>query len=129
LEEVVRSVVMQEPVAAVLVESRFSITCSAVGAVAEPVRATQQDSPAVLDLRLTVTEFTVDPPLDGEVVQMGVTLLGIARLVTGLRTLVIPSATIWLLSAVKAAPVTLAWSVGLGDSLKRLTSRVYPKVV
>ena len=102
LELVVRSVVMQVPDAAVFVASRPSITCSAVGAVEEPVSATQQDLPAVLERRFAVTELTVDPPLVGAVVQVGVTLDGIARLVTELSGVVAesPSAISRLLRAV-----------------------------
>jgi hypothetical protein len=128
-ELVVVSVLMHVPLTAVLVASRLSITCSGVGAVEEPVRATQQERPAVLDRRLTVTELVVEPPLAGAVVHVGVTRVGMALLVTEFRAFVSPSVTSKLLRVVKAVPVTLAWSVGLGDSLKRFTSRVYVKVV
>jgi hypothetical protein len=115
---------MQPPGVTVKVESRPSMTCSAVRVEEELARAMQQDLPAVLERRLTITELGVDPPLVGAVVQVGVTLEGIALLVTELSALVTPSATSKLLRAVRDAPVTMAWSVGLGDSLKRLTSRV-----
>jgi hypothetical protein len=115
---------MQVPLTAVLVASRLNITCSGVGAVEEPVRATQQERPAVLDRRLTVTELVVEPPLAGAVVHVGVTRVGMALLVTEFRAFASPSATSKLLRDVKAVPVTLAWSVGLGDSLKRFTNRV-----
>jgi hypothetical protein len=99
---------MHVPLETMFVASRPSMTCSAVGVEDDPVRATQQIFPAMLARMLAVTELIVDPPLVGAKVQIGVTLVGMALLVTEFSAFISPSATSMLLRAVRVVPVTLA---------------------